>query len=46
MKSITKWLQSAILRPIPELDNASFQGSPWENGNNQVVQRQAAQRTA
>ena len=34
MKSITKWLQSAILRPIPELDNASFPGSPWENGDN------------
>jgi len=28
MKSITKWLQSAILRPVPELDNSSLPGKP------------------
>jgi hypothetical protein len=26
MKSITKWLQSAILRPVPELSNPSLPG--------------------
>jgi len=28
MKSITKWLQSAILHAIPELDNSSLPGKP------------------
>lgn len=28
MESITNWLQTAILRPVPELDYPSFHGRP------------------